>query len=433
MRSKKILSETIENIEIIKGIIIGGITSLNFTLGDIDIEEDLEDISHLKPVLTMEFGNMYKFKMQLYKRSSFDSTSFDYMISVESDDLKGIEDKPQHYGSFHIDSYNIADTDETIKNDINEFIISYTQSKQNELFIKLNEEFTEEEKKSNTEFILYVKNFIEAELNKNNINYNLNIVTDPENIFEDRNTKLFFYEINTEYGSFVIKVNCFTPLNGELNTIRIKLWYDKNGFATSMEVYKGFDVDYSNVFDQRIIKTMQKILLPNTTKYILKMNEYMDYKDIMLNDKNFLDKEDQLIKMYRDQIKDYDQKKNILKDTFEDVEEEIDSVSVYRTVEENIFLKQYITLLTKLREKLILEKSLEQKQEVLDALKSESDLTENQKELSEKEKEIIDIENRLRKLSNLDIMFNKWEANMSKIERDLKNGKPLSISMLDIV
>lgn len=421
MRSKKIQSNTIINVGIIKDIITNIITSLNIPSEEVDIEEDIEDINHIKPVLTFDFGTVYKFKLTVYKRSSFEEHSFDYTISVESEEVDNEDKRPSFYNNFHTDANNIADTKGELSKDIKGFILSYMEKKQGELLVKLNEKTNIKWLFNKNKFYKNIKT-IESILDEYNFVFE-KIKDDGDGIHVVK------YLMDTEFGKHTITF--FT--DDEYSGISGGIFDDDND-----KVFAHFEIE--DISDENINNAVRNMIkeygMKNShkvAKYIMKMNEYMDYQDIIMNDKNFLDKEDDLIKLYRDQIKEYDQKKNNLKNIFENIEDEIDNGFILRTIDDNVFIKQYITLLTKLREKLILEKSLEQKQEVLDALKNESDLTENQKELSEKEKEIRDIEGNLRKLDNLDIMFNKWEANMSKIERDLKNGKPLSISMLDIV
>ena len=187
----------------------------------------------------------------------------------------------------------------------------------------------------------------------------------------------------------------------------------------------------------------------HTYRSFKKVNEELSEEDINKNPNTTPEEKEELrIKVHKDQFSHYSSKKRVLENMFEDLETEIDTTTLNKIIEDNIFMRKYSRLLYKKREQGLTERRIEEIEDRIKDIKDDiveikgiEDLTDDDQEgagdkIREKRSEISDLESEISdlksKLSDNDIdkLLNKWESLMSETIRDLKNGKPLLVSNL---
>jgi hypothetical protein len=173
-------------------------------------------------------------------------------------------------------------------------------------------------------------------------------------------------------------------------------------------------------------------------KIMKKLNEKLT-RDFIIKNPNttFDEKEDQLNKLDLIDLNDYKKNKAKLERIFNDLDKEINNPIIFKITQENPFMKQYTILLSKKRRKELLDKQIEQKEENIEGFKKELSGSDNEQrtellsQIREVEQEIKNMEEEKKEFDELDLLFKKWDNQIFRVTRDLKNGKSVLDSTLN--
>jgi len=168
-----------------------------------------------------------------------------------------------------------------------------------------------------------------------------------------------------------------------------------------------------------------------------KFNEALSEEQIMKNKSTTFDeKEDQVIKLRLKELEEYNKMKTRMENQLKDLDNDIDYITINKMIGGNPFLKQYVMLLSKKRELDLIDKQIEQKEELIESTKNEYEGSNNdqRKDLMDQvrgyESEIKELQQKRSEYSKIDQMLQKWDSQILRMRRDLKQGKSVLTSTL---
>jgi hypothetical protein len=226
-----------------------------------------------------------------------------------------------------------------------------------------------------------------------------------------------------------------------------RLKNDKNIYLTfslfldqlRVNEFNGFLIKPISVFKFLKNNRLINYTLMNREAFLnMNKNESLSEEQIMNNKStSFDEKEDQIIRLKISQINEYKSLKSKLESIFNDFDKDIDYITINKIIDDNPFLKQYMMLLSKKRELDLINLQIEKKEELIEQSKKE--LTGSNKEQREEilnqvrdyEQEINDLRNNRLEYDSVPNLLQKWDKQIIRTTRDLKQGKTDLISTLN--
>lgn len=280
--------------------------------------------------------------------------------------------------------------------------------------------------------IIECENYIISVLDKLRIRYKK--TGGSKSVFSDDGRKPYNFELlDVDYDIIIEEF-----VDEDTAEVVLIVFFKDKGDPYSLQEYYSTGSKYE--FKDKLLK-LHGIDISSVMK---KLNEELTDDNIM-KDPNTDHKEKEVLmnKNSLDDLNKYKSMKGRFDSIFSNLDEDIDSPTIFKLIDGNKFLKEYVSLLHKKRDLEVLKSLITDKEERLKELKKESqDLNldsdsdpETKSSLKEQVTELIsDIngsKNKISDYSDVPNLFQKWDNQIIKLTRDLKQGKSVLDSTLD--
>ena len=280
--------------------------------------------------------------------------------------------------------------------------------------------------------IVECENYIISVLDKYKVKYKK--TGGRKSLFSDHGRKPFNFELlNAEYN---IIIEEFVDEN-TADIVLIVFFKDKENPPALSDCY-------STSSKYEFVDRLMKVHGIDMASVMKRMNEELNDDDIMKDpNTNHKEKEVLMNKVSLDDLNKYKSMKGRFDSIFSNIEEDIDSPTIFKLIDDNKFLKEYVSLLHKKRDLEVLKTLITDKENRLKELKKEiQDLNLSgesdpetksglNKQLSELIENIKDSKNKISDYSDVPNLFQKWDNQIIKLTRDLKQGISVLDSTLD--